>query len=243
MQAKITQQEKERMQQMTLIIFKIRRAYIRFYNNFGEDDFEEMIIEWGLSLKEIDIKIIAELIENWIKLEKWPPTIADIRNNYINLKHEEFDINEGEAWNEALKFCQNGYHPYDIDKTLEGLSKLNELTRQALKCVGIDSIRMADETGLSVARSNFLNIYKNLKAREFRDKAIGKENILSLRETIKQIEGMTTNTIEAKKIKFLNPVKFEEESEKLEEKIIDSFENKLKNVKSIKNILRGVEDE
>ena len=74
---------------------------------------------WHAMLKDVDAKAAGLIIQKWIMTEKYPPSIADIRQSLAELATKSMDASEG--WREVMDAVKK-YGSYQEDEALESLS-------------------------------------------------------------------------------------------------------------------------
>jgi len=123
---------------------------------------EQAMDLWFKQLQDIPYKLAELTLNKWVATNKWPPTIADIREQALGITQgtaKEW----GEAWREVL----NAVHCYGSYQQLEAMESLDELTRQAVKRVGYMSICMSEN--IATERANFRMVYEQLLQRQKQD--------------------------------------------------------------------------
>ena len=161
----------------------IAKAIKGFYpdKNILQSD-EEMEL-WFEMLKDIDYRAASTSIKRWVSLNKWCPTIADIREMSTEVKG--LKVNE---WEEEWDKVTNAIAKYGYYRTEEALETLPELTRTIVKRLGFRNLCMSEN--ISIERANFRDIY-NREAEK-----VKQQNVLS--ESLKsEILSISQNTVKA----------------------------------------------
>lgn len=176
-------------------------------------DNESMNI-WYMMLEDIPYNIIQAAILEHISTNKFPPSIAEIREKCAGLTSIPV-VDWGEAWESvmlAIRRC--GY----MQET-EALESLDEITRKCVKRIGYQNICMSEN--ITADRANFRMIYESEAERKKTDNQLP----MSLRQQKQQmIEEIVSKTI----------VKIEKKTEERQEKPpadmdkVDSLLKKLK---------------
>ena len=108
---------------------------------------------WYEQLQDIPFNVAEAMIKSWVAMEKWAPTIADIREKCAEITGGAF-APWGEAWEEVLSAIR--WHGlYDIPGGLESMS---ELTRRVVNRIGFENICKSEN--IVADRSNFRMIYE-----------------------------------------------------------------------------------
>ena len=145
---------------------------------------ETKINIWYDLLKDLDFKITQIAIEKLISESTFPPTIADIRKQVIEIIHPVIDA--AEAYGEVRKAIKE----YGYDNAYEALKSMSPLTRKVCEYIGWQNICLSEEP--SVVRGQFLRMYEQLREKEQKEmllpeglkeqiKALAREKILSLK--------------------------------------------------------------
>ena len=120
---------------------------------------------WFRQLQDIPFKVAEIGLQKWVSLNKWSPSIADIREMASTITKGELP-DWGDAWQEVQRAIRC-YGSYRADEALESLSPL---ARKATERIGFTNICMSESPEAS--RANFRMIYESLADREKRDAQI-----------------------------------------------------------------------
>lgn len=142
---------------------------------------------WFAQLKDIPYEIAEISLNKWVSLNKWSPSIADIREMSAQVTSGQ-SLEWGEAWEKVLKAISH-YGSYNEKKALESL---DEVTRKAVKSLGFKEICMSEN--ISVDRANFRMIYENLQKRENENNKLS----IELRKKLEMIATENQKMLEAK---------------------------------------------
>lgn len=131
---------------------------------------------WFDQLQDIPYNIAEIGLKKWVSLNKWSPSIAEIRQMSAEISLGEIP-DWSEAWDEVQRTIRQ-YGSYGADKAMESLSPL---TRETTKRIGFTHLCMS-ENPIS-DRANFKIIYEGIVERK------QKETQLSapLRQLIAQV--------------------------------------------------------
>lgn len=112
---------------------------------------------WFGLLQDLPYKVASAAVNMYICTNKFPPTIADIRANAMQIMTGRAELNEEEAWQLVYKaICNSSYHaqeefdklPETVQKAIGGAASLRELGQ------------MDKSTVLSVEKSHFMRTYR-----------------------------------------------------------------------------------
>jgi hypothetical protein len=140
---------------------------------------------WYIALKDQEFKTVLLASEKYIVTNKFPPTIADIREEVVKIIHPTPDNGE-QKWLEVLEAVKK-YGSYNEG---QALASLDETTRQAVKTIGYRTICLSEKIG--VERAHFFKIYNSI-AKKDHDQNIVPQRIVNQiinlqKSTPKQIE-------------------------------------------------------
>lgn len=144
---------------------------------------EQSMELWFNQLQDIPYEVAETGLNKWVALNKWSPSIADIREMASELVNGELP-DWGDAWEEVCKAirCYGSY------RALEALESLSPLARKATERMGFTNLCMSENP--SADRANFRMIYENLAEREKKDAQLptGLKTIVLTMRTDKRIE-------------------------------------------------------
>ena len=67
----------------------LKVAYPSFYKNMRREEAEETINLYREMFADCDFKVVAVIVKEWIQSEKFPPTVADIKQKIYSLTTQE----------------------------------------------------------------------------------------------------------------------------------------------------------
>lgn len=117
---------------------------------------------WHEMLKDLPYDATSLVVYKWIATEKWSPKIAEIRSMVAEALNEKIPGCE-DAWKKVLDIARD-FSPYDTERTNALIAGLDDITRQCLKLVDINSIAYTDN--IAVDRAHFIKVYKTLHERK-----------------------------------------------------------------------------
>lgn len=117
---------------------------------------------WFKLLGDLDYGVAEASLLSWASANKWPPSIADIREGAARLTLPEIP-----DWSEGWEAVINAIHRWGMHRESEALATLPEIARKAVKRLGWQNICLSEEIG--VERANFRQIYEAIAAREKKD--------------------------------------------------------------------------
>lgn len=114
---------------------------------------------WHKQLQDIPYQVAEVGLNKWVSLNKWSPSIADIREMASSIAHGDMP-SWGDAWEEVLRAITQ----YGSYRPIEAMDSLSPLTRKATKRIGFINLCMSEN--ISADRANFRMIYEQLAERE-----------------------------------------------------------------------------
>lgn len=147
---------------------KIAMAIRTYYPNQNIMPNQQAMELWFVQLQDIPYKVCMSVVNKWVALNKWAPTIADIREGSVEIA-EGGKKDWSEAWEEVLfNIREYGFH-----RAEDGLERLTGITRQAVERIGYT--RLCHSENITADRANFRDIYNELSRREAQEKQIPRQ--------------------------------------------------------------------
>ena len=132
---------------------------------------------WFMQLKDIDYSIAELTLNRWVSLNKWSPSIAEIREGAAEITGGSIK-DWSDAW-EEVRDAMRTFGRYEADKAVESL---DDITKEAVRRLGF--FRLCESTNQIADRANFREVYTDLAERSRRNRQTPKE----IREAIEQIQ-------------------------------------------------------
>lgn len=114
---------------------------------------------WYRQLQDIPCQLAEMALNKWVATNKWPPSIAEIREQASAIKNGEKQL-WSDGWEEVLRAISK----YGRYRETEALQSMSELTRKAVKRLGFKSICISEN--IMADRANFRMIFEQLSDRE-----------------------------------------------------------------------------
>ena len=131
-----------------------------FYPREGLLSNDTAVELWYRMLNDIPYELGINFLQKWVATEKWPPTVADIRQGVTSLATGG-SKNWAEAWAEVRKAIGR----YGVHRESEAMQSLSPLARQTVSWLGWKSICCAPEDDASY-RANFRDVYNTVAQRQ-----------------------------------------------------------------------------
>ena len=137
----------------------------------------ESIELWYRQLIDITYEVMTMALQKWVSLNRWAPTIADLREYAL-------DVNTGaeddwsEAWYKVLKLISK-YGTYNAEKAI---GEMDDISKETVRRIGF--MRICKSENIAVERANFRDIYNTLATRKKQDKQIPQSLQIAINKTI-----------------------------------------------------------
>lgn len=132
---------------------------------------------WFKQLEDIPYKVAEIGLQKWVSLNKWSPSIAEIR---------EMTLPDIPDWGEAWMEVQDAIKRHGSYAVAEAMESLSPLCRQATEMIGFVNLCMSENPEAS--RANFRMIYESLAEREKKESQLP-EKLKLIISDMKMIEG------------------------------------------------------
>lgn len=142
------------------------------YNSIAEKDKTQkqlMINTWLECLGDLDYRLVLESVKKTMITSPYPPTIADIRKNAIEMIKPTTSKTAIEAWNEAYKMiCKGTYmEEEEFEKASPEVKKFFGNVRQVRELAQTNT-----DVVNSVTKGQFLKQYEVIVSREKEQKLL-----------------------------------------------------------------------
>lgn len=137
---------------------------------------------WYNQLQDIPYKLAETALNKWVALEKWSPSIADIRQLTAEMVN-----GEPEDWGESWRQVEHAIHRYGMYREEEALASLDETTRQVVKRLGFKNLCTSETP--ATERANFRMIYEQIVERRTKNAQIPERLRLIIQDMPLMIEG------------------------------------------------------
>ena len=132
---------------------------------------------WYIQLEDIPYTIAEIILKKWTALNKWSPSIAEIRQLASEIVCG--DIPEwGKAWESVCKAISH----FGVYRAKEALNSLEPLAKQAAEQIGFRHLCLSEKP--ETDRANFRMIYENLAKNKKQNNQIPK----NIQKAIKEIQ-------------------------------------------------------
>ena len=139
----------------------------------------EAVSVWYELLADLPYPAAAAAIQKWVSSEKWPPTIADIREWATKSVTPEIP-----EWSAAWETVLAAISRWGMYRQSEALATMDETTRDTVNRMGWQYICWSEN--INIERATFRDIYNAIKARKEQQLKLPE----SLRMRISQMQAM-----------------------------------------------------
>ena len=131
---------------------------------------------WAVLLEDCPVELVLKAVKRHCLLSKYPPTVAELRENAFAVINPKGEIAIEEAWEEVLK----AIHNYGFYREKEALESLSPQVRKVAKAIGWRELCLSEEP--DVIRGQFRMMYEASTKRAKQD-ALLPEGFKQLVET------------------------------------------------------------
>ena len=143
---------------------KIAMAIKTYYPNTQVMPNNAAMELWYQQLQDITYNVCTLAVNKWVAINKWSPTIADIREYAAGISGQESDWSE--AWEELMKNIQ----VYGYYRVEEGKKALSDLTRKTVERIGY--VHICNSENIVADRAAFRDIYTGIAKRAEQEKRL-----------------------------------------------------------------------
>lgn len=114
---------------------------------------------WFMELQDIPFDVAQTSIRQWVSINKWSPTIADIREMASTVSIGAIP-EWGEGWEQVLKAIRQ----FGMYRVGEAMDSFDSITRQCVERLGFRDICLSEN--INADRANFRMMYESLQERK-----------------------------------------------------------------------------
>ena len=120
---------------------------------------------WFRQLQDIPYQIAELTLNKWVAINKWSPSIADIREQATSVK-----VGDKPLWSDGWEEVIRAIGKYGSYGELEALQSMTEVTRQTVKRLGFRNICLSEN--IMADRANFRMIFEQIVERQHKEKQL-----------------------------------------------------------------------
>lgn len=151
---------------------------------------------WFKQLEDIPYQVAEAGLQKWVSLNKWSPSIADIREMATSVSNGEMP-DWGDAWEQVCKAIRK-FGSYNVE---DALNSLSPLARTVTERIGFRNLCMSENP--QADRANFRMIYEQLAERKKKDAQLPlplKTLIAKMQNETKMIESKEEDNVDQRSI-------------------------------------------
>lgn len=138
---------------------------------------------WYRELEDIPYPVAEAVLRKWVSMNKWSPSIAEIRELAANIQNGE-QLAWGESWERAM----NAIRRFGSYNKVAALESLDPLTRKCVESIGYIELCMSEN--IMVERAHFQRVHEIYAKREKADRQLSAPLLSAISQLqIKGIDG------------------------------------------------------
>ena len=145
---------------------------------------------WYKHLEDIPYETAVVALNKWVSVNKWPPTIADLREAALEVSTDAIP-----DWSEAWETVLNAIRRFGPYRQTEAMESLDDMTRTVVRRLGF--MTLCSSENVAADRANFRTIYQIMAERKRREAQLPEplrlaiESNRELMERVRAGEGLT----------------------------------------------------
>ena len=145
---------------------------------------------WYKHLEDIPYETAVVALNKWVSVNKWPPTIADLREAALEVSTDAIP-----DWSEAWETVLNAIRRFGPYRQTEAMESLDDMTRTVVRRLGF--MTLCSSENVAADRANFRTIYQIMAERTRREAQLPEplrlaiESNRELMERVRAGEGLT----------------------------------------------------
>lgn len=132
---------------------------------------------WYRELCDIPFDVAEAAMRKWVSTNKWPPTIAEIREQAAEIQYGKMP-----DWGDGWQQVQRALRKYGYYRQKEAMESLDPFVRDIVRRIGFTNLCLS--TNESADRANFRMLYEELARRE----QTRQQMALPLQKTINRLQ-------------------------------------------------------
>lgn len=134
----------------------IQTSYPNHYRNFDDGMLSLSVQMWHKAFEDQPFAVVFGAVSKYILHKKFPPTIADIREEVVNMTNPAAMKSGEEAWEEVIAAVKK----FGFYRQGEAMKTLGDTIQRAVRTIGYDNICKSENIGIE--RANFYKLYDAL---------------------------------------------------------------------------------
>jgi len=134
--------------------FSVLAAAIKtYYPRFSIFPNQEAMELWYDALKDLPLDALSAAVKKWAVTEKWPPTIADLREKCV-----EITTGGGLDWGQGWQEVQKAIRLYGYMQPQKALESMSPVTQDAVRRIGWQAI--CESENPETIRAQFRQVFE-----------------------------------------------------------------------------------
>lgn len=139
---------------------------------------EQAMELWYQQLQDIPYKLAEVVLNKWVAIEKWSPSIADIRQQATELAS-----GEPKDWGDGWEQVERAIRYIGLYNEDEAMKSFDDITRQVVKRLGFVNLCLSEN--VAADRANFRMLYDQITNRQNQNNQLP-ERIRNVIQSIQQ---------------------------------------------------------
>lgn len=148
---------------------------------------EQAMELWYNQLQDIPYKLAEVVLNKWVAIEKWSPSIADIRQQAT-----ELTSGTPKDWGNGWEQVEKAIRYIGQYNEQEALDSFDDITRQVVKRLGFVNLCLSEN--VMADRANFRMLYEQIAERNSKSEQLPEK----VRNVIQSIQQKDTGLLEHK---------------------------------------------
>ena len=168
----------------------IKGSYPNHFKSIDQLTFKLTTEMWYSAFKDQDYQTVLKVTQKYILENRFPPTIADLRQEVIQITNPDSLVSPENAWEVVISAVKRfGYYQQP-----EAFKTFSDPIKRAVKAIGWENICRSENIGIE--RSNFYKMYSAIDKPNREQAIIPKEIYSKLQElTHQKVMGQDKNEV------------------------------------------------
>lgn len=139
---------------------------------------EQAMELWYQALRDIPMQVAEATLRKWVSTEKWSPTIAEIREMCVDVKH-----GDAPDWSDGWAQVQHAIRRFGNYRANEAMASLDPITRETVRRLGFYNLCVSENPMSD--RKQFRDTFEIMAKRE----QMRHQLPIDLQDNIRRIQG------------------------------------------------------
>lgn len=151
------------MEEILKLLTAIQASYPIHKDNFEDEKQIRLKARmWEIHFADFDFEEVFTALIQYVATEKFPPTIADLKQIAAKNRNPNAFMSGEVAWEKVIRAIKQ-YGFYQQDKAFEGFDLQ---TKRLVNSLGWGAICQCSEDKIGIMRSNFVKMWETVKVEE-----------------------------------------------------------------------------